>query len=349
MYLKKKLSSILAFIYKFTIFLNFLIIEPIINIDILGRVRYFILIIDIIIAIIIFIIRNNWTIDKKACIYFCSNVIPYSVILFFMLIKCMKDNINLNNQIIVYLYWIIPICVMQSAIYLLGYKVIDYTFYAIIFNYLFCVIFYLYMYRIDGIIHFFYFVEKKVTPLEVHELIFSIGLFFVYYAFFENKNEKNHKIKIFLSSICIFLGFKRILIFALLIVFIVYKIIKLFCKINRKIIYTLSLFLILFSFLYIDLVKNNFLNQISLKYSINFKSRLEAYNYFDNDYELSIFYSGKGLRYVIDKLKDAGNSLYGIGDLQRYIKIIYRIRISALVIFFYKFHYIANYENEKIF
>ncbi len=348
---KNGIANIIAMIYCASIFFNYLLIEPVFSINLLGRTRYIISSINILIAIIIFFCKKDYKIKKKSIYYFLSNVIPYFFIFIAMIIKwVIGKEIDIINQITVFLYWIIPICQMQSAIYLLGKKAIDYTFFATIANYLICIISYLCLYKLDGIIHFFNYIKVGVSPLEIHELIFVMGLFFIYYCFFEDKNEKYHKIKISLSIICLFLGMKRIEIAALAIVSIIYKIIQLLKKNKQQIIVmkTISIICIIISIIYLAIVQNGTLNMLSEKYDINFKSRLEAYNYFKEDYELSFSYKGKGLGYVMDKLSQADSSLHGIGDLHNDVLKLY-IELGAIIwiIYFINFALLQTNRIQK--
>lgn len=333
----KKVINILAIIYCISIFMNYLLIEQIFKTPLLGRTRYIISLINISIAVLIFLANKDFKIKKKACYYFCINVIPYILIFFIMIIKWLLiGDIDIFNQITVFLYWIIPICQMQSAVYLFGKKAVDYTFFATVANYMLCIISYLCLYKLDGIIHFFNYVEVGVSPLEVHELIFTMGLFFIYYCFFEDKNEKKHRMKVIMSTICLFLGFKRIEILALILVAVIYTIIKLLKDDKKQIVFmnTISIICVTISIIYIVITHNGSLRLLAKKYNINFKSRLEAYEYFKEDYELTLTYKGKGLGYVIDKLKLADNSLHGIGDLHNDILKLY-IELGAIIWFVY--------------
>lgn len=333
MKLSKNILNVAKIVYCTTIFINYLLVEPVFNINLLGRTRYIIATINIIIAICIFLLKRDYKIKKKACYYFLTNALPYILIFCIMIVKWLVgEEISLLNQITVFMYWIVPICQMASVIYMFGKEAIDYTFFATIANYSLCIIAYLYLYGIDGIIHFSNYVAVGVSPLEIHELNFTMGLFFLYYCLFEDKNEKMHRLKIVLSTICICLGIKRIEIAALIVTTIIYFIINFLKneKYQRIVMKIISILCVVFSIIYIVVVQNGTLDLISEKYNINFKSRLEAFRYFQDKYEISITYSGKGLGYVMDELSQADSSLHGIGDLHNDILKLY-IELGAII------------------
>lgn len=323
--MKLKLINLLVWIYKIIIFAIILLLEPVFEIPLLGRTRYFLAVINIVIAFLIFVLKKKFTINKKTFFYFLSNIMPYVIILVFMIVRSIFDeSISLGSQLKTFSYWLIPMLLMHSAVYLFGYKAIDYTFWTFVFNYSICVILYLIMYKFDGIKHFFYYTEREVTPLEVHELTLSMGLFFLYYLFFEDKTYKNHNLKIILCAVCLFLGFKRIEILALIIVWLLVMLIRRMGKKNEiKIVNIISFFFIFISVIYIIVIRAGILEDFSKKYDINFNTRLEAYKYFEDDYDLSFFYPGRGLGYSMDKLALAGNLLKGIGDLHNDVLKIY--------------------------
>ncbi len=323
--MKVKLIHFLAFIYKIIIFMNFVLIEPVFKISALGRTRYFLAIINILIAIIIYCLKGDMKVNKKIIKYVFGTIFPYILVLIVMVVRALLgENISLFKQIEVFLYWAIPIALMQSAVYLFGYKAIDYTFWTIVLNYCICIISYLVIYKIDGILHFFSYAEKGVTPLEIHELTFTVGLFFIYYVFFENKNVKSHKAKIIWCIICLILGIKRIEIVALIIS---YGVIVLLSNFNKKqefkLMICISCFLIIVSILYIICVRIGILDKFAQRFNINFNSRLQAYNYFKDDYNISPIFKGKGLGYVMKKLSTADWHLYGIGDLHNDVLKLY--------------------------
>lgn len=178
-----------------------------------------------------------------------------------------------------------------------------------------------------------------------------MGLFFLYYVFFENKNSKNHNLKIILSIICLFLGFKRIEIFALVVVCLLVNLIRKMGKANEiKIVNFISFFFIFVSIAYIIVIRAGILEDFSKKYDINFNTRLEAYKYFESDYNLSIFYSGKGLGYSMEKLALAGNLLKGIGDLHNDVLKIY-IECGCIfwIIYFVNFSILQVKRLKRIF
>lgn len=322
---KDVLSKILAIIYIVVIFTNYILIEPVFSQGILGRVRYILSSIIIFAAIAVFILKRQQKIKKDTLCYLLINIIPYMLIVLIVLIKYLFNSDNsYNTWLSQILYWIIPIFQMQCALYLFGEKAINYTFIATILNYMVCIITYLLQYGVDGIINFFKYTKLGVTVLETHELTFSLGLLFIYYILFENKHEKFHKTKIALCIICLFLGFKRIEIVAIIFAIIIKKFLdKLKDKNKIKFMNIVGVLCIVFSMLYITIIHNGTFRQILEKYRVNSNSRLDAYEYFNKDYEINVTYSGKSLGYVQNKLLNAGTILYGIGDLHNDILKLY--------------------------
>lgn len=161
--MKLKLINLLVWIYQIIIFTIILLIEPVFQIPLLGRTRYFLALINIVIALLIFVLKKKFTINKKTFYYFLSNIVPYIIILIFMIVRSIfDDGISLGSQIKSFSYWLIPMLLMHSAVYLFGHKAIDYTFWAFIVNYSICVILYLAIYKFDGIKNFFYYAGGKL-------------------------------------------------------------------------------------------------------------------------------------------------------------------------------------------
>ena len=323
MYTKSNQSNlsrnILLCLYFMTIFMSFFLLNSFISKNILGRVRYIIAFIFIFISFSIYLLKKSKLISKASVFFLFYNLLPYIIIFIVILIQVLLNNISLaemKTSIVTLLYFIIPVIEMISAVYLFGKKTIDITFYATITSYTINVIVYLLSFGIKGITNFFEYGASYGSVLETHELTFCLGLFFLYYFLFEDENVRYHKFKIVIAMIYLFMGFKRIEIAALILTVIIYKIIKSFSGKSRVfIIYAIGISILITCYIYIIIIKNNGLNILAERYNINFMSRLEAYNYFKNDYSIDIFFNGNGLGYVVDKLKYADWSLYGIGDI----------------------------------
>ena len=133
--------------------------------------------------------------------------------------------------------------------------------------------------------------------MEVHDLTFAFGLFFLYLLFNEEKSKRRNRYLV-ICALMIFWGFKRIEIAALLVCFVCYKayISKINPLLSSK---TISIVIMVVNYLYIMLIHNDFIANLATKYNINFMGRLEAYNFVAKRYsEFSPFFWGKGVGYI---------------------------------------------------
>ena len=336
-----KIYKISKIIYSCTIIMSFLFLtSSFVNI-IPGRTRYAINIVFILYTICIFLLRNEHKIKKQNVFFALSSLLPYVVILIVVLIKSFfSDVITINmiiNKMVIIIYWCIPIISMLCAGYLFKEDAIDITFYATIISYLFSIFQFFMIYKIQGIIHFFTYATMLGSPLEQHELVFSLGLFFIYYFLFEDKKVKNHKFKVFICAMFLFMGFKRIELVSIIIVSILYKFVLQGNNFKIKV-NIISIIILCICIIYISFIKSGGLDTFAQKYNIDFMSRLTAYDYFNKDYCLNLFYQGKGLGYVSYTLENVGSLLFGIGDLHNDI-LKYYIEMGCIgwILFFMNF------------
>lgn len=136
------------------------------------------------------------------------------------------------------------------------------------------------------------------TPvMEVHDLTFSMGLFFLYYAFFESKKEKNHKLKIVLSILMILYGLKRIEILALGMAIGSYIIALRKSKtIRGRSLFFFGVFVAI-SYGYIYLIDSGTLSVLATQYGINSMGRIGFYEYAKSYFNFSPFFLGTGYTY----------------------------------------------------
>lgn len=146
----------------------------------------------------------------------------------------------------------------------------------------------------------FHFANNKVNgiSLEVHNLTYCLGLFFLYYLL-SDKYDNLFKTKICLVlMVGIFFGDKRALYLGLIVTLLVYFI---FHKFKEKRLTLLKIIFILYiaaAFVYLILIKTGMFEALLYKYGINDMSRLTFWNYFSNAYEISPFYWGRGIAYT---------------------------------------------------
>ncbi|WP_026516934.1 O-antigen ligase family protein [Butyrivibrio sp. MC2021] len=134
--------------------------------------------------------------------------------------------------------------------------------------------------------------------LEVHELTFIFGLSIVYLMVLEYFKEKSvNRIWLILLTIFCLLGFKRILLFAMIISAVIYWIFKR-CK-RPTILICLSLFLIAISLIWVYVCSSwDILTGLSIKYNVDLSGRNWIYSNFYPYYEYSLSYIGAGIGYV---------------------------------------------------
>lgn len=254
-------------------------------------------------------------------------LIPYIVIAFYTLaIWMVSSEITLSNITRLcssILYPILYVTFVCAGILLYGSKVIDRVFWMSFISYLTGSL--LYMFISCGISSGFQYIkilflgqqsEQRVGYImEVHGLTFMMGILFLYYLFYENKQVRYHKIKLALSTVLIILGLKRIEIIALFISIVVFVTLlknkKIYIKFSTKTI-TFMAVMVLSGFVFI--IYTGVLESLMYKYGINSSGRLEYYDYTKNFFQYGISYRGKGYTYFsryIQQLYISGFRLNG--------------------------------------
>lgn len=150
------------------------------------------------------------------------------------------------------------------------------------------------------------------NALELHEVTFALGLFFVFFAFYKESNlytaKKGNYGRLIITAILLYIGYKRIQILALFAMFVTTIIIsrskrKKSFKFANDIVWIGTLCVML---LYLFIISTDILAVLGLKYNINFMSRLEWFNALRNYYSFDLLYLGKGwgvLSGIVDSLK----------------------------------------------
>ena len=179
-------------------------------------------------------------------------------------------------------------------------KAIEILFCAAVANYSIYIVNYVINQGIGDFFKVFYYIIKdnndKLILLEAHEVTFVIGLCFCYFV--SNDVRKNFY-KILISVICILIGYKRILIGAIIVSFILLFLIKKIAKNNIKCISAISTIgCIGVSLLWVYLVSSQTISSIASDLNINLMGRDRIYSYYDGEYYLGLLYMGKGLGYI---------------------------------------------------
>lgn len=233
--------------------------------------------------------------------------------------------INSNNSIehtsrlvSTFLYLCLPWGFVSMGYYYFGKKSIDYLFYAGCISYFIgSILGLIVQYGINGILTYTQSLISGVDSsanfiMEVHDLTFAMGLFLLYYLFFEDKNTKHHYKKVIISALLIFLGLKRIEVLALIVAILIYfALLKWGKKITfRAVVLTIVFLIINLGFVYI--IDSGILEQLVNIYNINTSGRLDLYTYAKQYFKWSPTFPGLGFTYFSKLFGDLSTSGFRI-------------------------------------
>lgn len=242
---------------------------------------------------------------KKVIKYnFWWMIIPFaSFFLYTLFLWGIKSNVtfaNFTRLCSTFLYLILSYGYACTAIYLFREKGIDYVFWSGVFSY-FCgsVLYLLVTYGFSGIsayIRSLILGENSIAnyAMEVHDLTFAMGIFLLYYVFFEEKTVRHHRLKVFLSTILVLFGLKRIEILALFATVLSYYLLIRWGKRMHARTLICAIGAVIVSLVYVYIIDSGILSAIVLAYGIEDSGRLSYYMYASNFYEFSIAYFGTG-------------------------------------------------------
>ena len=158
--------------------------------------------------------------------------------------------------------------------------------------------------------------EGFMRALEIHDITFLFGQFFVYYMMFAPKSTKpERRIRIsgiLLSVLFILLGLKRTVLPAVIVVCIYVKLLRLFKKPEKFVTFT-GIALVLFFYLYLYLTRSGILVAFMESLGINMMGRDVLWSLPNPYYELSFFWKGLGFEGVTDLM----NRFYQQGLITR--------------------------------
>ena len=158
--------------------------------------------------------------------------------------------------------------------------------------------------------------EGFVRALEIHDITFLFGQFFVYYMMFAPKSTKPEKrlrlSGILLSLFFILLGLKRAVLPAVVVVCIYVKLLRLFKKPEKFITFT-GIVVVLFFYVYLYLTRSGILIAFLESLGINMMGRDVLWSLPNPYYELSVFWKGLGFESVTDLM----NRFYQQGLINR--------------------------------
>ena len=133
--------------------------------------------------------------------------------------------------------------------------------------------------------------------MEIHDGTFAMGIFLLYFVFYEEAEMKTRLLQIVMALLCSYLGFKRneligILVVSVIAITVVRKKGKNFLRTNQ--IVTFAVLIACFSFV----LAVKYLDQMTLLLSVLDIYRIRVYRFIREIYSVSPFYIGKGYSYV---------------------------------------------------
>lgn len=152
------------------------------------------------------------------------------------------------------------------------------------------------------------------VSLEVHGLTYYFGLIFLYFVMDEQIEKKRNKVIYYFLIFLIILGNKRAIYGALIACTGLYYFLnkKNNMKKNSTIIRFISILCVFIPLMYIILIKYGIISELLLKFNINDNYRLAFWMYFNNYYEISPSYWGRGIQFT-DILMDNSTTMYQLG------------------------------------
>lgn len=137
--------------------------------------------------------------------------------------------------------------------------------------------------------------------LEVHDATFAMGIFLVYFIFYENAAEEKKLLHIIVALIGSYLGFKRNELIAIVVVTIVALVfIRKKSKDFLKTSQILGFGMFIVGMLYVALIKN--IDILPAFVKILDIARINLYHFLSGEYTISPFYLGKGYSYINQRL-----------------------------------------------
>lgn len=290
------------------------------------EVNYFFYIIWIIVGLIIYIynLSKNYHYTfffKKIALIFIEPKLLFLLYSYFLFIFGLSD----KNLASTGLTQILSILIPLAYLYLFGLKIITYIYYSCLISFL--ILIWITIFN-NGLISltlpFRSMIDSYVVnPFETHEITFTVGFLFMYYACFYRLNNKIDIIKLVLCLIMLLFGFKRIQLIAIVVSVMFFMIIN---HLRRN----ASTFLINFSFIillsiswmYLIFLYNGEFFTLIANLGFNTSGRLYYYNAITSITEFSPSFLGLGLNSV-SKLLESDFSYLHVGGLHNDILKLY--------------------------
>lgn len=279
----------------------------------LFNINYYFAIATGIILIVIWLllkkqVKDTYSNTKIFRTSFFMLVIPEIILVLYSLVIVLPcgSQIRINKYFSRSLLFVITV-VEGAAVYGLYKKnAVDAIYKSAILNYIIYIVSFI---KDKGILNLFTYTYQTIfkdvatkSILEAHEVTFVFGLLFIYYVLVDYKNNKRKVIVCLIMSI---LGFKRIMVIAVLISLLVFLFLDKFLKIkntkNRitnKVVLLISIVTIFSNYMWLYITSNDEIARISEEKNINFMGRLGMYELIKNEYDIKLSFFGKGLGYI---------------------------------------------------
>lgn len=207
---------------------------------------------------------------------------------------------------------------VYAAVTFFGNKAIDYTFYGLLLSTILNIIYTSYLYgfgnvisallNIFSIVRFGYedgsLMSNIGYSLEVSDATFAYGFYFIYYFCFCKKGKFRFR-RLFLTTLGIYVGLKRIEVFAILLAMAVYYLFER-RKVNiKKLQNVFFIIIMVISFVYIYVIKYH--TEVFAFLDIH---RVSLYSTIKSMFTISPLYIGKGYGYVNKWLSDVGATMW---------------------------------------
>lgn len=155
------------------------------------------------------------------------------------------------------------------------------------------------------------------NALELHEVTFTLGLFLIFFVFYRESTvysaKKRKYMHLVICIILLFLGFKRIQIMAIAVMFMVS-----FCvgrsKKNRSFRFFnnwIWIGITVLMYVYLSIISTNIISMIAMKYGINFMSRLEWFASLTGYLKFSPLFLGRGwgtVSLIVDQMRQGAHN-----------------------------------------
>lgn len=200
---------------------------------------------------------------------------------------------------------------VTATAYIFRERLLKYTFHAMVLNYSIIIIIAIYK---CGIIDF---IQTGLVPfgtaatrltddllsariLEVHDLTFAAGFFFIYFLVWYKKIKSHRMSYLLLSVMLLYLGYKRIELGALAVIVCFAIMIDVRRKRSIRVwnmVYSVSILLVMYLFLWV--IDSGLLKELVDGYGINLMHREKTYIYMSRFFSMSPSYIGRGMAAAI--------------------------------------------------